>query len=338
MRIAEINDVASIASELTRGLNARGHEVTLLQPRLVGAKLHPLVKPIVGPVRAVDWVDLIRRLRTGKFELAHIHYAYLGNVGVLGGFPYILHCHGTDLRGSTVFTRSLIRNALRHARHVFYATPDLARYVKAVREDCEFLPNPIDTDVFAGQAPASEHGGVFICCALSDVKGAVRIYNACRRLADSRPDIKFTAVAGDPYTAEFAALPNVRLIPRQQRAQLPGIISQHGVVLGQVRQGAVGMAELEALACGRPVVAWFNQPHIYAEEPPFVRAVDGFDIASAVAQLVDDPAMRDRLGAEGRAWIQRYHRLDQAIDRVEQVARAIIQHEPVPAVMWPPAA
>jgi glycosyltransferase involved in cell wall biosynthesis len=311
--------------------------VTLLQPRLVGARFHPLVKPVVGPARAADWIDLIHTMRTGNFELAHIHYAYLGNVGVLGGFPYILHCHGTDLRGSTVFTRPLIRNALRHARHVFYSTPDLAAYVKPIRPDGEFLPNPIDTEFFKPTIPASERRDVFICCALTEIKGAARLYNACRRLSIDRPDIRITAIAGGPYTAEFQELPNVTLMPHQPRWKLPGIINQHGVVLGWVRLGIAGMAELEAMACERPVVTWFNQAHIYEQEPPFVRAVDGYDIASAIAQLVDDPATRDRLGAEGRAWIQRYHRLDQAVARVEQVAQAIIRHEPVPAGMWPPA-
>ncbi|MBK7725343.1 MAG: hypothetical protein IPI33_08935 [Dehalococcoidia bacterium] len=87
MRIAEINDIASVASEIGAGLRARGHEVTLFHPRLVGASLHPQVKPITAPVRALDWMDLIRRIRAGNFELVHIHYAYLGNIGSLGGFP-----------------------------------------------------------------------------------------------------------------------------------------------------------------------------------------------------------------------------------------------------------
>ena len=119
MRIAEINDIASVASEIGAGLRMRGHEVTLFHPRLVGANLHPQVKPVTAPIRALDWMDLIRRIKRGHFDLVHIHYAYLGNVGALGGFPYILHCHGTDLRGATAVTRPLIKKALREARHVF---------------------------------------------------------------------------------------------------------------------------------------------------------------------------------------------------------------------------
>src|SRR5689334_1902757 len=116
MRIVEVNDIASVATEISRGLRARGHDVTFIQPRLVGASLHPLVKPSVGPLRALDWAATVRRIRAGNYDVAHIHYAYLGNLGGLARMPYILHCHGTDLRGATVFTRPFIRNAIRDAR------------------------------------------------------------------------------------------------------------------------------------------------------------------------------------------------------------------------------
>jgi len=332
MRIAEINDIASVASEIGAGLRARGHEVALFHPRLVGANLHPQVKPITAPIRALDWMDLIRRIRRGNFELVHIHYAYLGNIGALGGFPYILHCHGTDLRGSTPVTRPLIRRALREAHHVFYSTPDLAAYVAQVRNDGEFLPNPIDTGQFLPTIPARDRSNVLICCGLTQVKGAGRILKACQALAETRPDIRFTAYGGGEYTSAFQALPNVTVVAHQPRAKLPGLINQHGIVLGQVRIGSIGMAELEAMACARPVVTWFNDLTAYPEPPPCVTAVDAIDIANAITALVDQPETRDLVGARGRDWVIANHGLDRIVDRVESVAMAIVAGEPVPSV------
>ena len=332
MRIAEINDIASVASEIGAGLRARGHEVTLFHPRLVGASLHPQVKPITAPIRALDWVDMIRRIRRGNFDLVHIHYAYLGNVGALGGFPYILHCHGTDLRGSTLVTRPLIRRALREARHVFYSTPDLAPYVERQRPDGEFLPNPIDVDQFRPFVPAAERSSVLICCGLTEVKGAGRILKACERLAKERPDIRITAYGGGEYTAAFQALPNVTVVTHQPRWKLPGLINQHGIVIGQVKIGSVGMAELEAMACGRPVITWFNELTAYSAPPPCITAVDAVEIAEAIVALVDDPAAREAAGVRGRAWVLEHHGLAMVVDRVEAVARAIVAGEPIPAV------
>ncbi|MGE5595390.1 MAG: glycosyltransferase family 4 protein [Hyphomicrobiales bacterium] len=317
MRIAEINDIASVASDLAAGLEARGHEVTLIQPKLVGGSLPWMVKPVVGPVRAVEWAQIIQQVRDGNFDAVHIHYAYLGMLGVLGKFPYVLHCHGSDVREITPFTRPMIEQALRHAAHVYYATPDLAAFVTARRPDAEFLPNPVDSVTFHPSAPAAESRDVFVCCALSDIKGAPRILEACRRLAAERPDIRITAYDTGEYAPQFAELPNVTLIPRQQRPDIPAIIDRHGVVVGQVLLGVAGMAELEAMACARPVIAWYTHNRAYPEPPPFVRAVDGYDIAHAVIRYVDDPAARAALGDEGRAWVQRYHNVATICERVE---------------------
>ena len=332
MHIVEINDVASVASEIGAGLRARGNRVTLIQPRLVGAQLHPWLKPSVSPARALEWFQLIRTIRQGDYDLAHIHYAYLGMLGVLGRFPFILHCHGTDLRETTAFTRPLIASALRHANHVFYSTPDLADYVLPIRPDGEFLPNPIDLEQFQPLTPAREYRDVYICCSLTEAKGAGRILKACRLLAEERPEIQITTPAQGPYEDAFRDLPNVTLIQHQPRGRLPEIISRHGVVIGQIRVGAIGMAELEALACGRPVVTWFNQLDAYPEPTPFVRAVDGRDIATVVAHLVDDPDAREQLGKTGREWVERCHPLERAAARVAAVGEQILARVDPPAV------
>ena len=324
MRIVEINDIASVATELGAGLTARGHDVTLIQPRLVGAKLPPAMKPVVGPVRAAEWLSLIKKVRSGNYDLAHIHYAYLGILGALGKFPYILHCHGSDLRTPTGVTRPLISRALRHADHVFYSTPDLGPFVARVRDDGEFLPNPIDTDEFRPLSPVEERKDVMICCALTNIKGAPELLEACRLLQGRRPDIRITAIDGGPYSEQFSNLPNVTLIHHQFRPRLPEILNRHAVVVGSVELGIAGMAELEAMACGRPVVNWFNYPNAYPEEPPFVQSVTGAEIATAVERLIDDPTERIRIGAAGRTWVERHHQLDDAAARVEAVSEEIL--------------
>lgn len=320
MRIAEINDIASVASGLADGLSARGHEVTVIRPRLVGGSLPWMVKPMVSPVRAVEWAQIIRMVQAGQYEAVHIHYAYLGMLGVVGKFPYLLHCHGTDVREITPFTRPMIERALRGADTVYYATPDLANFVLERRPDARFLPNPVDSRQFAPLAPACNSRKVFICCALKEIKGSPRLLDACRRLARERPDIEITALTGGEDAPEFALLPNVTLIPHMPRYRLPEVISQHGVVVGQVLLGAIGMAELEAMACARPVVSWYTYSRAYAEPPPVVRAVDGFDIATAVSGLVDDPARREAIGNAGREWVERFHGLGAIAETVEHDA------------------
>lgn len=330
MRIAEINDIASVATEIAAGLRTLGHEVGFFQPRLFGARLPAPVKPVTAPLRALDWLDLARRVRRGRYDLAHIHYAYLGNVGRLGRIPYILHCHGSDVRDQTAWTRPLVRSALAHAGHVFYATPDLWPLLRDQRPDAEFLPNPIDLERFSPASPPSQQTGVLICCALTEVKGAGTILEACRMLAERRPDIHFTAYARGAFAPRFAALPNVTLVDPRPRWKLPELINRHALAAGQMKLGSAGMAELEAMACGRPVVTWFNEQAAYPEPPPFVSVSTAAQMASAIERLASAPAERDATGELGRAWVAKYHARDRIAARVEAVARAILAGEPVP--------
>lgn len=90
------------------------------------------------------------------------------------------------------------------------------------------------------------------------------------------------------------------------------------------------MAELEAMACARPVVTWFNELHAYAEPPPYLTAVDSVEIAAAVATLYDSPELRASLGEKGRAWVEQHHGLERVVTRVEEVAKAIVEGGAIP--------
>jgi glycosyltransferase involved in cell wall biosynthesis len=321
MRFVQVNDIASVATELATGLRKRGHEVDLLYPRLYGAELAPAWKLAISPLRFLDWLRLAWLIRRGKYDAVHIHYAYLGIVGLLAHVPYVLHCHGDDVRDVSRRTWApLIRIAIKRAQHVYYSTPDLKVPLQAIRHDAEFLPNPIDTDLFKPTPLMEDATDVLVACALSENKGVENILNACHELLERRPAVGIHAIAGGSGTAEAQTLANVLLLMRQPRKKLPQLIGRHRVVIGQVHDGAVGMVELEALACGRPVITWFTYDEVYDEPPPFVKARSGPEITEAVLHLLDAPSESEELGIAGREWVLRHHSADQMAERVEALA------------------
>ncbi|MEO8539001.1 MAG: glycosyltransferase family 4 protein [bacterium] len=321
MRFVQVNDIASVASELAVALRKRGHEVDLLYPKLYGAGLPPLWKLAVVPLRFADWVRVAWRLRTGDYDAVHIHYAYLGIVGLMARVPYVLHCHGDDVRDvSRRVWAPVIRLAIKRARHVYYSTPDLKEPLLEIRPDAEFLPNPIDIETFHPEPLPDDATDVLVACALAENKGVENILAACAELSHTSPDVGISGFAGGSGTAEAQALPNVLLLMHQPRAKLPLLMARHRVIIGQVHQGAVGMVELEALACGRPVIAYFTYPDAYSEPPPFCVAHTGPQIAAAVTRLLNDDVERERLGEAGRAWVERNHNAAQMAERVEALA------------------
>lgn len=318
MRIVQVNDIASVASELGTALERRGHEVVLLHPRLYGASLPPLLKLAVAPARFVDWVRLAARIRRGRFDAVHIHYAYLGVVGMMARVPYVLHCHGDDVRDlSRRPWAPAIRMAMRNARHVYYSTPDLRAQVVAVRPDAEFLPNPVNLETFHPDALPQAAPDLLVVCALAENKGAGKILDACRILAARRPGVRISAISGGTLTAGFDALPDVTLHFRQPRDRLPGLMRRHRVLAGQVHLGAIGMAELEGMACGRPLVASFTFDEAYPEPPPIIRVKTADELADAVGRLLDDPALAEVVGRASRGWVERHHDARLAAERVE---------------------
>jgi glycosyltransferase involved in cell wall biosynthesis len=323
MRFVQVNDIASVASELAVALRKRGHEVDLLYPKLHGANLPPLGKIAVSPLRALDWLRLAWRVRRGHYDAVHIHYGYLGIVGLLARVPYVLHCHGDDVRdASRRVWAPLIRLVIRRANHVYYSTPDLREPLQKIRPDVEFLPNPIDVETFRVEPLPEDADPLFVACALNENKGVGHLLEAFRILASNCPEVLIHALAGGSRTAEAEAMPNVLLLMHQPRQKLPGLLARHRVILGQVYQGAVGMVELEAMACGRPVVSWFTYQDAYPGPAPFVQAHLGSEIAAAVARLLDDPAECARIGAVGRAWVERNHSAAAMAERVEALALA----------------
>lgn len=318
MRIAEVNDVAFVASELSAGLRARGHDVTLIHPRLVGAELPAAIKPAVAPLRLLNWIDIARQIRHGDFDAVHIHYAYLGVIGVIGRFPYVLHCHGDDVRDlAQRVRRPIIELALKRAAHVYYATPDLWPQLEAIRPDAEFLPNPIDTDLF--RPTQMEEGGpdIFIACSLNANKGVENILEACELIVAARPNVRITALAGGEQTRAFDDFAQVTLVTYQPRTKLPALVGRHRVIIGQAHNGAIGMTELEAMACGRPVVTHFVYDDAYDEPPPLVRAHSGEEIAAAALQLLDEPQRAQEIGCASRTWIEHNHDVRKISERLE---------------------
>lgn len=144
--VSMVNDAAWVAYELSLVLKSYGIDVRYLPRR----------RSIVGKTAGVFWNALRAK------GIKHVNYALQDAFALrfFGITIHILHCHGTDLFGlldKEFMKRSrdmskwgwMIRGNLKAARKVIVSTPDLLPLAKQIREDAEYLPNPIDTDRFS---------------------------------------------------------------------------------------------------------------------------------------------------------------------------------------------
>jgi hypothetical protein len=97
-----------------------------------------------------------------KGDVYHAHYLlqdfYIATR--LGRKPLIGHAYGNDLRASLkhpLWAR-IVRHNLKKCDKVLVSTTDVLDIAKRFRENAEYLPNPVDTEIFYHK-PIPEHPG-----------------------------------------------------------------------------------------------------------------------------------------------------------------------------------
>lgn len=155
LAIVHVNNIAWVASTLQEAQRRLGDTVDLIDPPKPGAALRWPWKVVSVALRLPILAATALAIRRRGYAIAHVRYATQALVGLLSGRPFLVHCHGTDVRG--VVPGSLrgraLRALLRPAALVVYSTPDLEIDARSVRSDAEFLPNPIDVEAFVPAGP-----------------------------------------------------------------------------------------------------------------------------------------------------------------------------------------
>lgn len=78
------------------------------------------------------------------------------------------------------------------------------------------------------------------------------------------------------------------------------------VVFPTIMEEGFGFTAVEGMACGKPVI-WSDQPAIREATGGIglpIKPDDAESLRAAMLKLLLDPALREKLGAEGRAWVE----------------------------------
>lgn len=329
MKVLHINDIANVGSTLVAGLKQLGHTADLRRLRLFAAKQPSLVKMLALPWRLYEISEVNREIKRVKYDVVHIHFAYLGWTGIVGGYPYFLHCHGSDVRRwlRDPIRRRLFGQSLGQARSVFYSTPDLAQPVSSVRPDALFLPNPVNVTHFepVTKAENQQPVRVLIISELSPIKKASVAFEAVKRLIANHPEVQVTAINRGLDRSHYYDTPGVTFTAPVPYEDMPALINAHDIVIGQFGIGSIGMAELEGLACGKPVICYFKYGDCYPHPPPLFSTDRLEQVVNYLIALVEDPKLRRESGEQSRAWVLQYHSYISIARQLEQIYCGVSQ-------------
>jgi glycogen(starch) synthase len=254
---------------------------------------------VLGNLRRKPWLALlvpallasfVRAARSLDADVLHAHWIPTGWVAARTGKPYVVQVWGTDVELAR-HAPLLARRVLRGARVVIAASTalaDLARLLGA--RDVRVIPSGVELPAEVGQE--AEPPEVLYAGRLSAEKGVLELVEAARGLT--------LVVAGDgPLRSR---VPEARGFVAHD--ELQGLYARAAVVACPSRREGFGMACLEAMAHGRPVVATgvggLRDLVLDGETGLVVPPRDPVALRRALERLLGDVSLRSRLGAAGR--------------------------------------
>lgn len=199
------------------------------------------------------------------------------------------------------------------AEAVFAVNPTIAELVRPHCRRVEVIPSGFDPHRFPepgfDQQQPTDQPTRFLFAGLVDepMKGFSILWEACRQLRSTRRDCELI-VTSDPKP-EWNA-PFVRWIGWQSQADLPAAMRAADVlVFPTIAQEALGRTAVEAMGCGKPVIAsrlgglpWVVEDGITGL---IANPGDPHDLTATMVQLFDQPDLRRRLGQAGREKFER---------------------------------
>ena len=243
-------DLGVFVAQLERALEERGHEVerAVLDSRAGGKR---------------RYLTLARRARGAarRFRPDVVYAHFLVPSGLIAGLasraPLVVTAHGRDVRnvGAVPAIGALTRATIRRSAAVIavsdYLRCELETKLPEARGKTVVIDSGVDLERFAVE-PAPADGPRFLCIgALSGRKNALRLADAFERLRGGT----LTFVGDGPLRARLEGRPNVELAGRVPHAEIPVRIAGAHVVCQPSLIEPFGQAVLEAMACGRSVVA-----------------------------------------------------------------------------------
>ena len=309
----------------------RGHHVDIVTSRLDGGETHPNIVRIGDslPVRANGSLARItvgrglrgalrRAFRRGRYDVVHVHSPLSPSLPMLameeaecalvGTFHAYFERSWAYMFGRTYFQR--LMNRLDAAIAVSPAARDAtARYFDA---RWTVIPNGVDTDVFSPMAPPAP----LVCGDVPTIlhvgrfdprNGLPALVAAFRALRDRGRRARLVVVGDGPerdaYRALAAGDPDVVFAGRVPDG-LPGYYAGSAIYACPAVLGSFGITLLEAMACGTPIVC-YDTPGFRTVVRDGVEALmtppdDVERLAGALGRLLDDAALRRRMGEAGR--------------------------------------
>jgi glycosyltransferase involved in cell wall biosynthesis len=245
---AEDPDLGVFVAQMEGALRDRGHEIerAVLNRRGGGKR---------------RYLELARRTRdAAPPDVVYAHFLVpSGLIASRVDAPLVVTAHGRDVRnvGAVPGVAALTRRVVERADSVVAVSDHLRRELETklpeARGKTHVIDMGVDLERFSvdGSADRAESPAYVCVASLTERKNVVRLADAFARLGEG----SLTFVGDGPLRADLEGRSRVRIVGRVSHDEVPRWLASADVVCQPSLIEPMGQSLLEAMACGRSVVA-----------------------------------------------------------------------------------
>lgn len=335
MKVLHSGNVASVVYNLCKGLRKTGIDADLIYKRntdiVEGTKERQ-----IHYTKSLFEDLILHGIDISSYDIFHLHYLqeYI-NLGI--SFKILLkrsdaaritHAHGSITAGSKKIVKRLKSAFVRcNSDILLYSTPNILKNIERFNQEKIYLPNPIDTKIFKPLNEDIYDNRILCWVKIEKVKGIEVIWETARSL----PQYYFNIIEYSDYGEQnryISTIPkNVNLIPKKSHEKIPELINRYPIVLGQFKLGILSVSELEAMSCGKPVIAYWNREYdtLYSEPCSVLSCKSSTDVVKTIQILVNGEVDAQNLGVKSREWVQEHHALSVVTDKLIDIYKRILE-------------
>ena len=290
---------------------------------------------------------LWRVIRKHKPDILHAHYATgYGLIGALSGFqPFVVSAWGSDVIHFPTISplhRWMIRFVLKKARRVLSTSRFMAGYIEQLAGiKASITPFGVDTNVFTPMNHKKEDGNTLVIGTIKKMKPEyslqtlIKAFQRVRRMLPDQP-MRLRLIGDGVERGRLEELVQksglssyVDFAGYRPYAQIAEYHNSLDVYVNVSRAESFGVSVLEASACGRPVVAsdvgGLREVVQQGGTGYLVEPGNSEATAQAIYKLASNPELRKKMGARGRAWVQKHYSLESSLEQMLSVYQQLIR-------------
>jgi phosphatidylinositol alpha-mannosyltransferase len=316
---------------LADALARRGHETLILAPAF-GAVGDPDVRVVGRPVRVPyggkvapicvsrsSWRRVRDLLRVLEPDVVHAHEPFSPSTSMFAALsseaPVVATFHAHHERSRLLAaTTPVLRTVARRIDASIAVSRAARSFVAPLVHDAVIVPNGVDVERFAAPtAPAAGMpvGRVMLWAGRLDPQKGFRVaVTAFASLAERFDDLRFVVVGDgrDRHAVDVLASPvraRVLMVGAVPNAELHRYLAGATICIAPATgHESFGVVLVEAMAAGVPVVAsdidGYREVVRHGVDGLLVPPDDAPALARAIASILDDGALADRLSGAGR--------------------------------------